>query len=437
MIEGFFPKNKKARELLPLRVDRVNHQPPQIVDASDRPFQAQGIAISGSFHMENFLQQFPGTESTMRTTMADVLGDERAGVFFDSMYNSLITEPDVLFIKHTLGANAVRIPINYNNFADKTQPGAFSQAQIQKLSQTIDLFGEHGMYSLIDFHALPKGQNYDWHSDNDTGIAGLWNSPDARLAAHTFAGTIADSFKDNPHVLGYELMNEPYIRSWDLYNTVHQEMFDAVRANDQDHIIFIDGDMHGTQASGIAITGSNWVISGHIYNKALIEPGQYPGTGEDGVTRNIGHYRKEIARQDALVYAREHDIPAAITEFGAIRGDKQYDTSHVRAAGDLMTIFNEQNLSWFYWIYKGYVMGVMTPAPDSPYSLRTRPEKQTDVQGDSIRQKQVEYAQQFDLPADRITEMIEQSFRLEHCKIDGLLVDLFKGNTSSTLENVS
>jgi aryl-phospho-beta-D-glucosidase BglC (GH1 family) len=44
-------------------------------------------------------------------------------------------------------------------------PGKFKKSGLKHLDRVIDLCAKHGIYTVIDLHAAPGGQNPDWHCD--------------------------------------------------------------------------------------------------------------------------------------------------------------------------------------------------------------------------------------------------------------------------------
>ena len=51
----------------------------------------------------------------------------------------------------------------------KIKPDGF-----RHLDRVIDLCARHGIYTVIDLHAAPGGQNHHWHCDNPTHVPLLW-----------------------------------------------------------------------------------------------------------------------------------------------------------------------------------------------------------------------------------------------------------------------
>src|SRR5579872_1655891 len=88
-----------------------------IVDAGGAPVRLRGVAIGGWMNMENFINGYPGAEHSLRSFMAREMGKDRAAFFFDRMLDYYLGEEDLAFIAG-LGANTVRIAVNYRHFED-------------------------------------------------------------------------------------------------------------------------------------------------------------------------------------------------------------------------------------------------------------------------------------------------------------------------------
>jgi len=50
-------------------------------------------------------------------------------------------------------------------------PGVFKKEGLKHLDRVIDICAKHGIYTVIDLHAAPGGQNPDWHSDSGINVA--------------------------------------------------------------------------------------------------------------------------------------------------------------------------------------------------------------------------------------------------------------------------
>ena len=134
------------------------------------------------------------------------------------------------------GYNTVRVGLIYK--AIEPQPGQYDEAYLQRIENTVNTLGRHGIVSLLDFHQDMYNERFggegfpDWAVHDD----GLVDDPGAgfpgnyltsgglnRAFDHFWANDfglqdhyaaawrhVADRFKSNRYVLGYDLLNEPW-----------------------------------------------------------------------------------------------------------------------------------------------------------------------------------------------------------------------------------
>ena len=50
-------------------------------------------------------------------------------------------------------------------------PRVLKESGFKHLDRVIDTCAKYGIYTILDLHAVPGGQNTDWHSDNGSHIA--------------------------------------------------------------------------------------------------------------------------------------------------------------------------------------------------------------------------------------------------------------------------
>src|SRR6185437_3738739 len=77
------------------------------------------------------------------------------------------------------------------------------------LDRAIGHCARHGLYAILDFHALPGAQNQHWHSDNATHLAGFWSYRHFQDRAVHLWVALAERYRGNATVAGYNIMNEP------------------------------------------------------------------------------------------------------------------------------------------------------------------------------------------------------------------------------------
>ena len=82
-------------------------------------------------------------------------------------------EPDAAFFK-SLGLNCIRIAISYRHFEDDLNPRVLKPDGFRHLDRAVAACAKHGIYTILDMHTAPGGQNGGWHSDAGTHIANFW-----------------------------------------------------------------------------------------------------------------------------------------------------------------------------------------------------------------------------------------------------------------------
>lgn len=111
--------------------------------------------------MENFITGYPGHEHQHREAMLAVLGQEKYEYFFDQFLTHFFNDADAAFFA-SLGLNCLRIPFNYHHFEDDMNPRVLKTSGFKHLDRVVDLCEKHGIWTVLDLHAVPGGQNPDW-----------------------------------------------------------------------------------------------------------------------------------------------------------------------------------------------------------------------------------------------------------------------------------
>src|SRR3954464_3545317 len=295
----------------------------KIVDAQGEPVRLKGVNIGGWLNMENFITGYAGNESMMRAAVRDVLGPDDYELFFYRLLSAFYADADAAFLA-SLGLNCVRIPLNYRHLESDGAPFQVIEDGFRHLDRAIAAGAAHGVYSLIDLHALPGWQNHHWHSDNPTHRALFWEHPHFQDRVVHMWEAIADRYKSDPWVVGYNLMNEPADGSRPVVGAFCARLAAAIRAVDPDHILFLDGNTYSTEFDFFGDPLDNAVYALHDYVPAGLGRG--------------GEYDKDAAEQKFLQrpeYARRTGTPIYVGEFAPIySGDEELDVARRRILDD-------------------------------------------------------------------------------------------------------
>lgn len=129
-------------------------------------------------------------------------------------------------------------------------------------------------------HAVPGGQNPDWHSDNPTGYAAFWDYKDHQDRTIWLWEQIATRYRDNPWVAGYNPLNEPcdpeHVRLPAFYARIEK----AIRKIDPDHILWLDGNTFAMEWKGFDEVLPNSVYAMHDYSVRFAFLSEPMGTWE-------------------------------------------------------------------------------------------------------------------------------------------------------------
>lgn len=177
---------------------------------------------------------------------------------------------------------------------------------------------------MLDMHAAPGSQNTDYHSDSD-GNAYLWQNTSHQDDFVRLWKIIAQKYKNESSILGYELLNEPVAPTNSQLTSLYQRAITAIRAIDTKHIIFLDGNIYAGNFIDFnpVELGTNIVYIFHSYSSAQEAANSW--------------------QQEYLPFQNKHNVPIICNEYG---GACEYGTD------SLTTFFQTKNIPYAPWGYK-------------------------------------------------------------------------------------
>lgn len=338
----------------------------QIVNQKGDTVYLRGFGLGGMLHLENFIDGYPANEEAMRQGLLEVMGKEKYDLYFKTFYESYFTEPDAQYI-NSLGLNLVRIPIHYRLFEDDMNPGVIKEENFKYLDNVIDLCAKYQIYTVIDLHALPGSQNQHWHSDNPTHKALLWDHKDFQDRALNLWVVIAERYKDNPWVAGYDLINEPSDPTGKKVFPYFKRLYEAVRQVDPHHIMFLEGNDYATDFSIFTEIWPNVVYANHDYaGPGFIDGGDYPGYSR-GRYFDRDTIEKDFLRRSEFMF--KNKVPVWVGEFGPVyTGIPEKDEMRYQILKDQLEIYDRYKVSWCIWLYKDLgLQAILSQKADAPY----------------------------------------------------------------------
>lgn len=239
--------NAKTPKSKFVKVDGVN-----LIKPSGEKLFIQGTNLGNWLNPEGYMFGFSRTNSAWMIDLMfkEMVGPDFTAEFWQQFKENYVTADDIKFIAEQ-GANTIRLPFNYKLFTAEdymgnTNPAACGEG-FMYMDKVIEWCRQNNLYLILDMHDCPGSQTGD-NIDDGYGYPWLFESEKSQQQFCDIWKTIADKYKDEPVVLGYELMNEPiahYFANKDsLYNLLqplYKRAVQAIREVDQNHVILLGG----------------------------------------------------------------------------------------------------------------------------------------------------------------------------------------------------
>jgi endoglucanase len=299
----------------------VHAQATQIVDGSGKPLLVRGISIGNWFVLEGYFWRFGGltqAQTELELVFADLLGPTHAQEFLYNWRQNFMSEADVHRIRQD-GFNTIRIPLHTKYLKTDDDEGFKLIDQLLKWCRQEHLYVilmlESGVGGFTG-EASDDGPGYPWllkDTGMQTQVADAWQ----RVASH---------YKDDPTILGYDLLNEPllwsgYLDMEPLIEPEYRRLTEAIRKVDKHHMIILQPPLGRFSAFGQPFD-NNTVYSFHSYSAT-------PGP--------------EFLKQ-YLDFRAKYQVPIFFSEIYAER-PPEWLSAHVNLA-------EKYNIGWMIWPYK-------------------------------------------------------------------------------------
>lgn len=235
------------KSLPPTAFIRVNG--PDLIDPEGNKFFIRGTNLGNWLNPEGYMFKFRDINSAGRINQAfcEMVGPDFTAEFWKLFKDNYVTEDDIIFLK-SAGANSLRVPFHYKLFTDEDYMGLTSdQDGFERLDKLIGWCREAGIYLILDMHDAPGGQTGD-NIDDSYGYPWLFESEKSQQLFIDIWVKIASYYRNEPIILGYDLMNEPiapYFENMDELNArlepLYKRTVEAIRKVDPNHVILLGG----------------------------------------------------------------------------------------------------------------------------------------------------------------------------------------------------
>ncbi len=305
----------------------------KIINSQGEEVLLRGMGLGGWMLMEGYMMQsseVADTQHEFRNRLVDLIGEDITDEFFDTWLSNHVTKKDIDSLEKW-GFNSVRLPMHYNLFTlpIEDEPVTGENTWLNKgftmVDNLLDWCESNNMYLILDLHAAPGGQGTNAAiSDYDDTKPSLWQSQENKNKTVALWRKLAERYKDEPWIGGYDLLNEvngdhvtgPQLKQFYI------EITNAIREVDTNHILFIEGHDWANNFTGLTPTwDDNMVYSFHKYWSK----------------NDVGSI------QWVLDLREQHNVPLWMGEAG--------ENSNVWFT-EAITLFEDNNIGWSWWPMK-------------------------------------------------------------------------------------
>lgn len=291
----------------------------------------KGTNLGNWLNPEGYMFGFNKTNSGrfINEMFCQLVGPDFTSDFWKKFKDNYITRKDIEFIAST-GANTIRLPFHYKMFTDEDYMGlTAAQDGFARIDSVVNWCRDNHLYLILDMHDAPGGQTGD-NIDDSYGYPWLFESEASQKLFCDIWRKIADYYKNETVILGYELINEPiapYFKNMNELNAklepLHKRAVQAIREVDKNHIILI---------GGAQWNGNFKPFKDSKYDSKLMYTcHRYGGEPTKEAIQEIIHFRDSV------------NLPMYMGEIG-------HNTDEWQAA--FCKVMEENNIGYTFWPYK-------------------------------------------------------------------------------------
>lgn len=301
-----------------------------IIDPNGNPIVLKGTNLGNWLVPEGYMFKFKDVSSPrlINQVITELIGPDKAADFWEKYLNNYITKGDIQYLKRS-GTNSVRIPFHYKMFTTESYLGSNNPNRgFELLDKVITWCKEESLPVILDMHCAPGGQTGDNIDDSD-GYPFLFESPKSQALTIAIWKRIAEHYKNEKIILGYDLLNEPIAHFFDNKETLNKTLeplykaiTSEIRKVDKNHIIFLGG----------AQWNSNFKVFGKPFDDKLVYSFHkyWTATTQDVI-------------QEYLDYSEKYQVPIHVGETG--ENNDQWIL-------EFRTLMEKHAISWHFWPYK-------------------------------------------------------------------------------------
>jgi hypothetical protein len=294
-----------------------------LVSPEGKRLQLRGTNLGNWLEPEGYMFGLEGGPQSTREIeglVNELIGPQEAEKFWQAYRDVYVTEDDIRFLRET-GLNSIRIPLHYKFFIPGNEEG------FQRLDRVVGWAKKYGLYVILDMHCAPGGQTGS-NIDDSWGYPWLFESAEDQELTIRIWKQIAGHYRDNPTVLGYDLLNEPIPHFPQLrkYNPALEPLYKRITAEirqvDVHHVIILGGAQWDTNFAVFGPPFDGNVL--YTFHKYWSPP-------------------TEATIQPYLDFRARYNVPIWLGE----SGENKDEWIH-----DFTTLLEKNEVGWAFWPYK-------------------------------------------------------------------------------------
>lgn len=346
----------------------------KLVDEQGNEVIMRGINAGGLFVTEHWMTGFNKSNPkndylSLSRTFISRFGEEDTKRLWQTYRQNWWSDADFENCAE-MGINVIRLPFTYMNvdFAAITDlENAGQSYDFSALDEFVEAAAEHGIYTILDLHGAYGSQNGQDHSgqifDTAEEVTFYENEQLISLTVKLW-GALADHFRTNSNVIGYDILNEPgekagltEKRHWDCFDRI----YDAIRATGDRHIVIFESCWGGANLPQPSEYGwETCIYSFHHYSGDNISYEQFCESWDSKI---------------AEIESWDFGVPLYMGEFTAYGKEARWwDYA--------LSLLNEHGWHWTSWTYKVWgsmAWGVVNVPNDGAYKVNPDDDEYEDI----------------------------------------------------------
>ncbi len=237
------------------------------------------------------------------------------------------------------GMNTIRLPFYVRFFNNNEAVPLDIEEHLRDFVLPVVLAAKrHNLYVILDDHGY-FSTKVDEAKAREKQSTDRWSETGVDEWIKRWV-KVAEYFKDEPTVLGYELLNEPHDIKPETTSEWYTRCLKAIRQVDQRHIILL-GNADWSHARAMEKTwGPTASTVDAPHNNVVFTFHDYP---EDNHAPQVAEF--------VTAFRDKHGVPVLCTEFGAVPWAKSETVCRSFIAG-MLTLCAKEDIGWMIWALK-------------------------------------------------------------------------------------